>query len=426
MNGRSRAPAVVAGPAVDADGCSVLAAKTMPTILRSVCLFLLGSLLIGQDKPLVKDEDEVSKVAARDPYTDGDEAAKKAAGVVSHAPFPWADGHRTTDIDKVLGENRILWLETAHFRFAFTLRSATWPDESDARKALQDEVKALKKKLPKVPEKPKRLDPWLRLHLYAQRCEDAYARFHALLGTRDADFGAGQQFLGLPDKYLVMVFQKRSDMARYMDKFCSQKADDSLRYFHDKTRQPVLCVAVEAFEGLDEPGIHGHVLHGVWHLLLGGHGGYPFEMPPWLADGIAHWHTHTLPGDFLNVQIKDDEAVADDKRNEWDIKVRRRVQHETLMIPFATMAQWSDPAGMGYHGVIQSWSRIDYLMRLDPKLVGKVLRELKATPPADDYASATASARTQASELVLKALGCDAATFDRRWREWVLKTYPKR
>ena len=137
MTGRSRAPAVVAAPAVRADDCSVLAAKTMPTILRCVCLFLLGSLLTGQDKPLVKDEDEVSKVAARDPYTDGDEAAKKAAGVVSHAPFPWADGHRTTDIDKVLGENRILWLETAHFRFAFTLRSAAWPDESDARKALQ-------------------------------------------------------------------------------------------------------------------------------------------------------------------------------------------------------------------------------------------------------------------------------------------------
>ena len=34
---------------------------------------------------------------------------------------------------------------------------------------LQDEIKALRKKLPKVPERPKKLDPWLRLHLAAHR-----------------------------------------------------------------------------------------------------------------------------------------------------------------------------------------------------------------------------------------------------------------
>src|SRR5262249_27588678 len=82
------------------------------------------------------------------------------------APFPWADGQRTTDVDRVLGERRILWLETGHFRIGCNLASAPMPVPQDQRKYLLDELKRLKKKLPRIDDKPKRLDPWLRLHLY--------------------------------------------------------------------------------------------------------------------------------------------------------------------------------------------------------------------------------------------------------------------
>ena len=78
-----------------------------------------------------KDEDEIKKVAKEDPFTKQDAEAMKALGVERYGPFPWADNFSTSDVDKVLGEGRILWMETAHFRFGFNLKSAPLPEVSD-------------------------------------------------------------------------------------------------------------------------------------------------------------------------------------------------------------------------------------------------------------------------------------------------------
>src|SRR6185436_4281026 len=131
---------------------------------------LLGLALTAQDKPPPpKEDDEVHKAGPVDPYTGGDKELMLAAGVVAYGPFPWADMLRTEDVDRVLGEGRVLWLETAHFRIGYNMKSIAWPEAAGPKKALQDEIKLLHKKLPKVPEKPKKIEPWLRLHLAAQR-----------------------------------------------------------------------------------------------------------------------------------------------------------------------------------------------------------------------------------------------------------------
>jgi hypothetical protein len=384
------------------------------------------------DKPLVKDEDEVAKLGPVDPYTGNDAAVMAQAGIVAYGPFPWADFFSTTDVDKVLGEKRVLWLETTHFKLGCNLRSEGWPAQPNERKALQDEIKLLRKKLPKVPERPKKLDPWLRLHLYAQRCERAYADFQALLGVTDADFPAKGKlpregaFLGLPGKFLVLLFQKQSDMARYMDRFTGRKDDTSMRTYHDKTHQMLFCVAADGFEGIDDPGLHGHVVHAVWNNLLNGYNGFSFPLPLWLTEGVAHCYARKIETEFLNVQIKDDEAVAEDKQSNWPVKVRRRTQHEKLCIPFATMAQWSKWEDMGYHAHAQSWSRVDYLLQLDRQKVGELVRQLKAVPPDGTWDGQGPKIRALAEKLVFDLFGLDQATFDQKWRDWVLKTYPKK
>lgn len=398
-----------------------------PITTSFACLWfaLLGSA-VAQDKPSHKDDDEVARSLV-DPYG-GDAAALKAAGLVGYGPFVWVDGHRTEAIDKVLGEKRVLWLETAHFRLGSSLRSATWPEDGDERKFLLDELKALHKLLPKVPEKPRRFDPWLRLHLYAQRCEKAYAEFQKLLGVSDAEFaapGAGR-YLGMQDKPVVLLFQKSSDMVRYMDRFCGRKDDKSLRFWHEKSGQASLTVAAEGFEGMTEFGLHGHVVHAVWHNLLTGYRGYLFPMPVWLVEGTAHWYARKLPSEFLNVEIKDDEAVAEDKQTNWPVKVRRRAQHEGVCIPFATMAEWPNSEGMGYHAHVQAWSRVDYLLQQDPAKFGLLLRKLKSIPSDGTFDGQGPAIRKAALQLLQELYGLDAAGFDQKWREWVLKTYPKK
>jgi hypothetical protein len=403
--------------------------------LLALVLGLPGTALRAQDKPppsKEKDDEDAAKLALKDPYTGADPQLMAAVGIVSYGPFPWADNFRTEDIDRVLGENRVAWVETAHFRIGFNMKSAPLPEGAAPRKALLDEVKALKKKLPKVAEKPKRLDPWLRLHLAVQRCEKAYSEFLQLIGATDADFPAKGKlpgegaYLGQPDKFLVLLFQKRSDMARYMERFCNRKENVSMRFYHDKTFQMLLAIAAEGLEDFDEAGLHGHMVYALWHNLMNAYRGYGFPLPHWFGEGIAHWYGRKVESDFLNIQIRDDEAVAGENQANWPVKVRRRAQHDGAWFPFETMAAWAKWEDLGYHAHSQSWSRLDYLMSVDKAKVGEMLRKLKSVPPDGTFEGQAGKLRVMAQQLLFELFELDAAEFDRRWREWVLKTYPKK
>jgi hypothetical protein len=310
--------------------------------------------------------------------------------------------------------------------------SIGWPEDNDARKQLQEEIKALRKKLPKVPERPKKLDPWLRLHLAAHRCEKGYGEYQQLVGVTDADFARnGSQpphgaFLGLPGKFLLLQCQKKSDMARYVDRFCGAKEDTSTRHYHAQTFQMVHAMSAEGLEGFDESGLHGHMVYALWLNLLNGHNGFAYPLPGWLAEGVAHWHARKVKSVFLNVQIRDDEAVAQEQQVNWPAKVRARAQHEGAFFPFDVMAAWSKPEELGYHGHAQSWSRVDYLMQTDRAKLGALLKQLKAVPPDGTYEAQGARIRALAQKLLAELYGLDGPSFDRAWREWVTKTYPKK
>ncbi len=401
-------------------------------LLRVACLLLAAAGVLAQQPDPGKDDEEIQQAGPVDPYTGGDAEVMKDAGIVAYGRMPWADFLTTADIEKVLGEHRFLWIETAHFRIGSNFKSTSWPQTPTKKKALQQDIRDLRKRLRKVPEKPKKIDPWLRLHLYAQRAENCYADFQKLLGVTDADFparGTGPRdgaFLGQPDKFLLLLFQKKSDMARYMDRFCGIQADSSMRYCHLKTHQMVACISAEGLEGFDDTALHGHVTYALMHNLMSGYNGFYYQLPLWFSEGIAHWYSRQIPSDNVNVQIRDDEAVAEDKQTNWPVKVRRRAQHVGAFFPFETMAAWDDREKMGYHAHSQAWSRVDFLLRKDAEKVGLMLQKLKALPPGSDGGVAQAAqARTLAVKLVAELFGLDPAAFDDAWRDWVLKTYPK-
>jgi hypothetical protein len=396
-------------------------------------ILALAPHAVGQgDKPPLKEDDEVTKLVQMDPYTGGDAAAMAAGGIVAYAPFVWADHLRTDDVDRLVGEKRVLWLETAHFRVGCNLRSMNLPDKPEERKQLLDDVKAVRKKLPKVPEKPKKIDPWLRAHIYAHRAEAIYAEFQKLIGVTDADFPAkGKEppngaFLGLPDKFLILLFQKKSDMARYMDRYFGSKEDTSMREYHKKTHQVLFILALEGMEDMDEAAMHAHFNYAIWQNLMNGYRGYLFPLPLWLSEGIAHHFSRRIETDFLNVKVRDDEAVAQEKQNDWPVKVRRRAQHEALCVPFEKLAAVGDWQAMGFQEHTQSWSRIDYLMKQDAAKVGLLLRQLKKVAPDGTFEGQGPAIRALAQKQVQELFGMDAATFDQKWRDWVLKTYPKK
>jgi len=401
----------------------------LSALLVPLCAVALSVPAPGQKRK----DDEVQKLSEKgDPYTKEDPEAMAALGVLSYGPFAWADHFGTVDIDKVLGPGRVLWLETAHFRIGLNMNTARLPEDGKQKKAVYAECKALNKKWRRFPSKPKKLGPWTQLHLYAARCEQAYATFSELVGADPKSFdptskvnGKGP-YLGAPDKHLLLLFQKKSDMARYMKRFCDTEADDSFRYVHKVTHQPLLCISAEGMEGFDAAGLHSHFVFALWQNLMNIYRGFYYPLPMWFTTGLAHYFSRQVESEFISARIRDSEAVDQQSQNKWYEKVYKRSRHEGATIGFEELAAMHEWEQFGFHAHTQSWSRLEFLMERDRAKVGLMLDRMKRVPSSGGWEADGARLRKLMPKLLYEAFGMDGPTFDAEWRAWVLKNYPKR
>jgi len=376
----------------------------VPTFRLFVPAVLICTALAQTPDPGTKKADaDAVRIGRKDPFTDGEAKGMQALGIVAYGPLPWADGLRTDAVEQVLGESRILWLETAHFRIGCNLGTIGIPQEPDARKLVTAELQRLRGKWPKMPDRTSKLDPWLRAHLYAQRAEELYADFTTLIGHDEEK----ESCLGAPDKFLILLFQKRSDLARYLDRFCGKTSQLSQRHTHEKGGQYAVYIAAEADELHDEAAVHAQFRYLLLQTMQAVLRSYPY----WLSVGLAHWYERQVPTNLINCGMRADEHVDGNTQHKWHSKMQARAQHEKLCIPFAEICTTPD---LGYFGHVQAWSRVDYLLTLDRAKFGKFLAELKGN----------GSSQRQ-MELLDQIYGLDCEMFDKQWREWVKKTYPK-
>jgi hypothetical protein len=401
------------------------------TFLHAV--LIAGALACAPVLAQKKSNSEFAKLLKKgDPFTKQDPEVMKKLGIESYGPFPWADHITTADIDKVLGEKRVLWMETKHFRIGLNLKTSPLPEDSKERKALQRECASLNKICRKIPSKARKLGPWLRLHLYARRCEQAYEQFAQFVGVTDETFAPKSKvvgrgpYLGLPDKYLLLLFQKKSDMARYMSRYCETDADDSMRFYHQKTGQLVLAISQEGMEGFDASGLHAHVMYALWQNMLNGYRGYAYPLPMWFSTGIAHYYSRQVKTKFVNARITDAESVNRDEQNKWIQKVYRRCRHAGATLTFEQLSGMNDWEKFGFHAHMQSWSRIDYLMSLDQPKLGMIVDKLKSVPGTGNWDAQKKQLERMLPKLLFSVLELDGPTFDENWRQWVRKTYAKR
>ncbi|MEC7583231.1 MAG: hypothetical protein VYE77_02855 [Planctomycetota bacterium] len=387
-------------------------------------------LLSAQSKR-EKEEQEILKTP-KDPHTKADPERMKQAGVVAYQPFLWSPRYRTTDVDRVLGEKRILWMETDHFVIGSTLLGCPMPEKSDERKQLYAELAELRKKLPKLPKRPRRLDPWLRVHLYAHRAEKLYAEFAEMVGAPLTVEGVGKPppngpYLGMTNKFQILLFQKKSDLARYLDRFLNMRADHAYRYYVAEDRLMMFASALDIGEDkIRETGFHGHFLYMMAHNMVAGYRQYNNSVPHWLAEGIAHYYSRKVETDFINVEIRDSDAVNQDDQHEWQKKVRARARHDGATVPFAKMCEWEDWDKLNYQDHIQSWSRLDFLMSLSPQSVGALLGRIKEMPmPPNSMGVDPALILAVKKQALMELFELDEQGFDDRWRAWVKKAYRK-
>ena len=423
-----------------------LAPRVAHGLLSWALVGLLSTLVAAQHGPgdaeLPPDADAKWR---EDPYTRHDPEAMETAGYVSLGRMDWGDDHDTRGIEQVLGAVQVLWVETAHFRIGSSLPELKITKEEKVK--LQEELKRLKKRVPRVKDRTRVLDRWLRLHLYAQRLEELYAEFSELLGVTDTDFPADAAtaaardpaqpfmgngpYLGRPDKFAVLLLEKKSSLGRYSKRYGQgQPTDGSSPLslgFHGRGSLGFVTTA-EFFRGRFEAdaALHGHLFWNVTNMLLNGFKDYYHTTPRWLAEGLGHCFAREVAEDFPTFsQINEPMSIVLEE-DDWGAKVRSRVRVD-FYPPAKELMRWKRGVPLEFANHLMMWSRVDYLRQAEPEGFRRFVHALKAPIPVEPGRSPTLEEIFERQEIALKeALGYDAAGFDKAWAKWVLKNYNKR
>ncbi|MCC6672481.1 MAG: hypothetical protein IT458_15560 [Planctomycetes bacterium] len=373
----------------------------------------------------------------QDPYTRNDPKLMADLGYVSYGPFRFGNA-TTEEIDRHVSYDRILWVETAHFRFGSALQAWDVPLEPDTKSKLREELLRLKKKLPQINEKPRQLDPWLRLHLFAMRLEEHYAQLQEWLGVTDADFPGGVDkvvrgqgrymgqgpYLGQPDKYLVLLFEKEGSYQDYVKRFVGRVTKFGQRWNFKEQGSLFYGVAADMEGGRlrHDTAVHANTIFNVTHNLIDGYRFYAYDLPVWIKVGLAHYFERKISPKWNSFDMN--EASLADMRPlwRWEQEARKLVSGDKGT-PLSEAYTWRDYSQIEFNDHILIWSRWDYLMGQGKEKFAAFMLDVKGRVTADwlpdqnDLVGAT-------REALQKHYSLSPLTFDLRWKEWVLKTYP--
>jgi hypothetical protein len=367
-----------------------------------------------------------SKKAAKDdacPYCKNDPALMKAAGVVSHGPLPIAD-KSTTELTALLPASQWLFLETAHLRWASCLGETNVSQKE--RERVDAELARLRAALPDVPLKPKKLDPWLRLHLFAMKGEELYTRFQSIVKVTDADFpeaprveppymGIGK-FLGERDKFEVVLHLTRANHQRFTESFSGVLVSDSFRWHFPGLHKLLISVPAEDADLREDRWLWPHVVHNLAHVFLWAYKHFAYDPPVWLDEGLAlalekeaEPESHTLEGE---------EGAYNDARGPSDFGARAKKLGAGKSKTLAQLTAAKMYSELGLDGMVQSWSITRFLMEAHADKYADFLGRIKGQ--LDEKGLQTGADLPDLQRNALKDIwGWTSADLDAAWQAWI-------
>ncbi|MCA8969197.1 MAG: hypothetical protein KDC95_05415 [Planctomycetes bacterium] len=381
-----------------------------------------------------------------DPYTKNDPEAMKRAGIVRFHPMPYGElagaEVSTEKIEEELGAAKIRWIETAHFRIGSTLPAFPIPaSDRKIKVKIEGELERLAKKLPNVNVRTRRLDPWLRVHLFAQRCEETYDKFMERACVTEASFpkepdtlmpdgkywGQGP-YLGQNGKYLVLMFEKQSDFTRYLTLFIGRQQAFAQRWNFKTVGSLIIVTSTELEDGRlkHDTSLHCHIVWNVVHNLISGYRFYSYDLPVWFCEGSAHWWAKEV----------DEERALDFDQNEsarakmlntgkWRPKVRQWLDNKNTR-PVSELIGLRDYGQLTKYDHVKCWSVIDWMMAQGNEKWGQYMNTVKGyIDPKTGLATAKEVLNLQRQGL-RDAYSVSPPMLEEKWKEWVLETYPDR
>lgn len=365
------------------------------------------------------------------PYCQNDPALMQAAGILSHGGFEFGNSDTKT-IDGQLATSDIRWIESAHFEIGFAL--GTHKVRQEEKEKLRAELARLAETLPAIDSKEKMIDPWLRSHLYAQRAEDAWKRFQALMKVENADFPDGKKaydrtgkfmgsgpYMGQKGKYEVLVTPSEAALVSYLQQNFGLLVKKTQRWnLPDKDS---LSVTINGNEDnlREDEALHAHMVFNVTINLLDGYKHYSYDKPIWIREGLAHFVEREISQKFNSFDSSEG-AVADvSRKSKWEPEVRKLIS--TGKAPrMAELVGMQDYSELTLPKHFTTWSMIDFLVKTNPDgfaCLNDAISGLLNDKGIPDGSPLPDVQRAKFKEC----LGFSYAEFDTKWAEWVMASY---
>ena len=365
------------------------------------------------------------------PYCKGNPKLMEAAGIVAHGGFEFGKTD-TKKVDELLPYCEILWLETEHFRIGFALGS--YKVKLEEKKKVLGELTRLAEKLPAVKPETQILDPWLRLHMYAQRCEDLYGRFIDLIQAKDVVwpdgpgkwaiggpyFGEGP-YLGMQRKYEFLALPSEAAHVEYLTFDAGLRIKKTQRWHFVDLGKITLVCHVQQGNLRQDPALHGHLAFNLAHNLYDGMLHYNYETPVWVHEGLAHFMEREIDPKY-NTFDSDEGAIGQETSKEnWKAEVMKMLgaNSQPRMAELVTLKRYSELT-LPHH--YATWSMTEFLVRTKPDEYAKFLWALKRN--FDAQGIPTGSNMNDLHRTKFKEIfGWNYPEFDEAWKTWCLTAY---
>ena len=359
------------------------------------------------------------------PYCLDDPERLAAIGAVSHGPFPIADG-TSTELAEMPSGHGWRFLETEHLRFASNLGPGRL--NAELREDFADELELLRSVCPEVPERPRRLDPWLRLHVQALLCEQIYDRFQEIVQVEDADFPTAPRrlgdvymgngpFLGELDKYEVVYHNRRTTHQTFTRTHMGFVATDALRWHFSPQHKHTASIPAEDSDLASDEWLHPHTAHLLTQMFLAGFKDFSYDPPVWMDVGLAHMVERSIKSE--STTLEGDEGGAPHRGDHLDWTGRDKRMSKKRDAPnFARLLAVQTYGQLDLELHIAAWSYTRFLVEEHPDEYAQFVGAVKAQ--LDENQMPTGRDLVGLQRRLLRELwDWTPAQLDEAWREWV-------
>ncbi len=334
----------------------------------------------------------------------------------------------TAEVDALLTEVTIYWVETEHFEVGYALGSYKVPAK-EAR-PLRDELELFQMELESVPLKPKTLDPWLRALLYAWRFERVYDKVQGYLGVTDADFpaphtvwdtsgkfmGTGPH-LGQSGKYEVLMLPGTNVSQRYLRETFGLLVEHTQRW-NVIDRDSLIVVMNDAKSSMRrDPSLYGHLAYNLGIQLLDGYKHYNYEIPCYLRSGMGHLLEREITRDHSTFDISEGGDEIDFNKSEW-LAPLQKLARSGEMPRLAELVNIDAYADMDLDDHLTSWGLTQFFVYSYPEAYAKLLDRICGLTNETGHTDGSDMLRHH-REGVQDAFGKNYLELDIAFREWL-------